>query len=991
MLKNSNFRKIISFIIFISFISTVGFNFVDTQAAGVITYSGYVRNESGVGINAATVRLVVNDDLVPREATTTTSSSGYYSVSRSFDSMLSIIDIALFASKTGYIQEVYGDSVPSGSYSHNFYLEEATPPEPSLSWVSPANNALITFPPTSNDFTFSYSAANLDTVKLFIGPTGPAPTDQYGTDYTTMGSSVEKTVDLGASIDELHGMVRADLRGYEGASLVLEVTRTFNFSKQVTVEFNPIESGMEDLGSELYLIIYDPPGDLSYTSFTEQTKVTRTNEFTLGIEVGMEVELKNSLFNVGTDAKFDVDFGYELDCEWSFTEIDTLELYSSVNEDNRTLVGPGYGDLYWGEREVLLWEIYSTVITYADGVIEYKDPVLYFGVDYSENVLISHLNAPESWKQMNPNINNDLYSSAVTWNVINGEFEGGAGIIEYTHEEESSQSTSHEFTLGVSYETKVKFGIGSTTFSASIESSFKHDDTQTDSVKTLYHLQDDDVGDYFHYDLGTDLRFGVPIFRNHPDANPILTSKSSSPWEYGTRDYLPPESGEPTITYDTDLDGLGPTEGDTPLVEITITDEAEIDYAIIVYSDDGGSSWNTANMFEHVGEDDSWYGYIPSHEHETEISWHIFVVDENSNSKTIRDADENDFIYTIVSRPPTVELTTPNGGETLQDSVLIEWTGSDPDDDSLTYRIAYQIEGGGWVLIVEGLTNNSYLWDISTLADSDAVSIKVLADDSYCDEVSDTSDFVFTIDNIDLPSVVFNAPTSGLTYKGTVTVGWTPTDIDDYITGFELYYSIVSGEPSWILIDDIITDGIISYDWDTDAIIYSESVKLKIVIQNSLDETIETISGFFTLDNRPSMEMNLINPNGGEVFTNNCSISWNVDYDEALITYEVLLEYTLDGTNWFTIISGINGTSYLWNTTSMSPGTNYRVRIILTGSYLGVELDPIVDVSEGTFTIIPVYTIPSSTTENTSIPFFIIFAALIPLGAISILKHKKQK
>ncbi|MHA1156896.1 MAG: hypothetical protein ACTSQK_12385, partial [Candidatus Heimdallarchaeota archaeon] len=597
-------------------------------------------------------------------------------------------------------------------------------------------------------------------------------------------------------------------------------------------------------------------------------------------------------------------------------------------------------------------------------------------------VLFSHQHAPEAWKQQNPNINSALYDSVVTMDITNGEFQGGTGYIENSHEEISSESMSHEFTLGISYETKVKFGVGSTTISASIETSFKHDDTQTDSVKTLYHLQDGDSDDYFHYDVGTDTRFGVPIFRNTPNENPLLQSKSSTPWEYGTQDYLPPEANEPVITLDTDLDGFSPSEDDSPLVEIIITDEAEIDTATIVYSDDGGAQWNTVNLFERINDDDHWYGNIPGHEHGITISWYIYTMDENQNSKTIKDSDGENFEYTIISRPPTVELLSPNVGGIFANSILIEWTGSDPDDDSLTYTIGYQIDGGGWVLLASGLTNDSFIWDISGFADSAAVSLIVYVDDGYCDTVSDESDFVFEIDNENVPEVTIIAPLPGFTYDGALTINWELVDIDEFVTGFELYYLPASGE-SWILIDDSIASNILTFDWDTTAIVHSETVRLKIVALNSLDEDVESISGLLTIDNRPTVEMNLINPNGGEIFTGNCSITWNVDYSDPLVTYQILLEYSNDSQVWTTIVSGINGTTYNWDTTTITVGTNYRIRITLTGSYLGVELDSIIDISENTFVIV-------DGTGTAAIPFFSFFA-LFALVLVPLVLFKKRK
>ncbi len=955
-LKNS--KKAIALIILACFISNISLVFVDSADGGSVNFHGYVRNTSGVGLSGATVVLTIDDDLVPIRRTTTTSSNGYYTVTCSYSVSIPPISFLLTAERGGYERGSHGGSTSSGSNTHNFVLVEEYVPDPSVSWMSPSNNGLVTFPQGSNVFSFRYSAIDLDNVKLFISEAGSVPTVQFGATFTTMGSSVSKTADLGASMDELHGMVRADLRGYVGSTKVSESTRTFNFSKQISSLSSKLDEGQMDLGSNLYLIIYDPPGDDSHSTFTEQTEVTRTNSFSVDVALGFEAELDASFFNIGAEAKFGLDFGYGFEYEWSNTDIDTLEMSSSINNDEKELVGPGYGDMYWGEREVFLWEIHCTETLYSDGVIVYSDPIIYFGIDYSENVLVSHQYAPEAWKQLNPNINTGLYDSMVAWDITNGEFQGGAGYIESTHEEISSSSMSHEFSIGVSYETTVKLGLGKTTISASIESSFKHDDSQTDSVKTTYYLHDDDSGDYFHYDMGTDMRFGVPIFRNTPTENPLLQSKSSTPWEYNTLDYLPPEAGEPVITLDTDGDGYAPSEDDTPLVEIEIADEADITTALIIYSDDGGAGWNTVNLLERLGDPDNWYGNLPGHEHGTTIEWHITVEDSNGNWIEIKNSNAGNFEYTVVCRPPEVTLDSPNLGGTFENSILIEWSGSDPDGDSLTYNLGYQIEGGGWVLIVQDLTNNSYVWDINGIADSQAVSLIVYAYDGYCALVSDECNFVFEIDNEDIPDVSLIYPLAGFTYDEVITISWVIDDPDEFIAGYELYYSVAIGEPVWVLIDDTISEDILTFDWDTTTVVYSSMVRLHIIALNTLTVDVDDSSGIFSIDNRPSISVDLLYPNGGEQIDDFCPISWDISKSDESITFEVLLEYTTDGETWYTIISGLETTTYLWNTHELSQGTNYRVRITVFGTFEGVALDSVDDISVVTFSIDPDYAAP---------------------------------
>jgi hypothetical protein len=980
-MKNTVKNALPAFMTFL-FLGTMFLGFISVEASGTITYSGHVYNEGGTPLSGADITLAINDDLVPKYAYTTTSGSGYYSVSRSYDSMDPEVDVALFADKDGYVRGSYGAYHGPGSYTHNFYLEEE--PDATLVWESPSAGALITFPPGDNDFTFSYSATELDEVRIYIGPSGTAPTTLYGT-FTTMGSNIQKTVDLGSNWDDLHGMVRADLRGYISGTKELEATRSFNFSKVITEVSEMLEEGSNEIGSELYLIIYDPPGDESYSTHTVETAVTRTNSISVEAGVSVEVELKASLFNIGADAKFGVDLTYGFEHQWSQTDIDTTEMSSSINTEDRDLVGPGYGDLYWGELEVFVWEVWATTRTYADGTIIYADPIVYSGIDYSENILVSYKNAPPSWLAMNPNLNSDLYDDPSIVNLIqqNSQLEGGTGYVDVTHEDVSSTTTSHSVTLGLSYSTKVKLGLGSTEVEVHVEAQYQHDTEITDSVKTRYYIHDEDSEDYFHYDVGTDLRFGTPIFRNTPNENPLFTSKSSDPWEYNTRDVLPPVGGEPVITLDTDGDGISPTQDDSPLIEVEITDEAAIATATIVYSADEGDSWNDVSLTQ-IAETDIWYGNIPAYPHGTTIEWYIYMLDENGNSDIVRDLYGFNFEYTIISRQPTVTLISPNAGGTFAEEILVQWSGDDPDGDNLTYTLGYKIDGGGWILIVEDIVEQQYLWDISGISDSDSVELIIYADDGYTDSVFDTTDFVFVIDNEDIPEVTINAPLSSFTYEGTVSVSWSVVDPDDFVTGFELYYSTTSGPPTWSLINDLIAIGQTSFDWDSSAIIYSTSVRLRLVALNSLDETVEHTTGLFAIDNGPEIDMNLINPNGGEVITTGTTITWNIDCNNPAVIYNITLEYSADSVNWTTIVTNINGSAYQWDTSELPSGTNYRVRITLTPNYLGVDLKTLVDISENAFII-------TDTTIGTGIPLIGLFA-ILPFAVIpSLLLRKRSK
>ncbi|MFX0102966.1 MAG: dockerin type I domain-containing protein [Candidatus Hodarchaeota archaeon] len=103
------------------------------------------------------------------------------------------------------------------------------------------------------------------------------------------------------------------------------------------------------------------------------------------------------------------------------------------------------------------------------------------------------------------------------------------------------------------------------------------------------------------------------------------------------------------------------------------------------------------------------------------------------------------YNFTVENQDPTVTVVYPNGGEQLQDFVLLQWNASDPENDTLVFDIAYNMESTGWHSIITNHSSNSYNWNISGLPNSDSVIIRVTANDDYGGSSSDESNFSFTV------------------------------------------------------------------------------------------------------------------------------------------------------------------------------------------------------------------------------------------------------
>lgn len=81
---------------------------------------------------------------------------------------------------------------------------------------------------------------------------------------------------------------------------------------------------------------------------------------------------------------------------------------------------------------------------------------------------------------------------------------------------------------------------------------------------------------------------------------------------------------------------------------------------------------------------------------------------------------------------PHVLVTNPSGAVDwpAKTNQLLEWEGTDLDNDPLTYSIMYSFGGGDdWQLIADGLTGTSYKVDVNSMAGGDDVRFWVVATD----------------------------------------------------------------------------------------------------------------------------------------------------------------------------------------------------------------------------------------------------------------------
>ncbi len=294
-------------------------------------------------------------------------------------------------------------------------------------------------------------------------------------------------------------------------------------------------------------------------------------------------------------------------------------------------------------------------------------------------------------------------------------------------------------------------------------------------------------------------------------------------------------------------------------------------------------------------------------------------------------------------------VTYPNGGELINGSATITWTAPvDTEGHPVTYTVQYSNNSGvDWHTIVAGITATSYLWDTSSLAEGPGYWIRVIADCSLFLTVFDTSDASFTVQTHELTPVTVTYPNGGELIIGTVTITWTASvDSVGHTVSYTVLYSDNSGVDWYEIVTDITTT---SHLWNTSSLAGGSQYVVRVIGECSdLLSVADTSDAPFTIQSHEFTPPTVTYPNGGELINGSVTITWtaSVDSEGHAVSYTILYSDN-SGVDWYEIVAGVTATSYLWDTSSLTEGSEYLVRVIAKCS----ELVTVIDTSNASFTI----------------------------------------
>ena len=153
--------------------------------------------------------------------------------------------------------------------------------------------------------------------------------------------------------------------------------------------------------------------------------------------------------------------------------------------------------------------------------------------------------------------------------------------------------------------------------------------------------------------------------------------------------------------------------------------------------------------------------------------------------------------------PPTVDIITPNGGESFGtgETVAFEWNAD--DDRVINWTQAFiSYNGGSEYLQIDSSSGNSggLLWDVPENFITSEGALRVIVSDWGDNLASDESDGFFSIVDIIDPAITLDSPGSNFSIPEyeSITVSWTASD-NIGVDSVQVYFDNGSGSLQYIL------------------------------------------------------------------------------------------------------------------------------------------------------------------------------------------------
>ena len=323
----------------------------------------------------------------------------------------------------------------------------------------------------------------------------------------------------------------------------------------------------------------------------------------------------------------------------------------------------------------------------------------------------------------------------------------------------------------------------------------------------------------------------------------------------------------------------------------------------------------------------------------------------------VKQCAEEGWVMTELSPDFTVQVSTPNGGESFNsgDNCQIQWNSSDAgggNAEFAKYANIYYVQNNSSHTIASHADNTgSYTWTIPDNLQGD-VKIKVeITDDTYFVLANDNSDSTFTVNgSSSSPSITLTQPNGGetLTAGSAYTIKWTSSNLS---SGRIRILFFDGSQWSFVASDLPLTQT--SYDW-TVPNVNSSNCKIRVGTYNTSNNAWilhDNSDSTFTVNGSSSSpSITLTQPNGGETLT--AGSAYTIKWTSSNLSSGRIRILFFDGSQWSFVASDLplTQTSYDWTVPNVN-SSNCKIRV---GTYNTSNNAWILhDNSDSTFTVTP--------------------------------------